>query len=77
MPPGVIWCADFEFGIRSPFICVEIGSFDAYNTQKKNDNFYEKYFLNFDPQKRIIWGRKVSHSIPKNVRNVLVFKSRL
>ena len=23
---GVIWCADFEFGIRLPFICVEMGS---------------------------------------------------
>ena len=26
VPPGVIGCADFEFGIRFPFICVEIGS---------------------------------------------------
>ena len=25
VPPGVIWCADFEFGIRLPFICVEMG----------------------------------------------------
>ena len=24
VPPGVTWCADFEFGIRLPFICVEI-----------------------------------------------------
>ena len=26
VPPEVIWCADFEFGIRLSFICVEIGS---------------------------------------------------
>ena len=28
VPPGIIWCADFEFGIRLPFICVEIGSLE-------------------------------------------------
>ena len=28
VPTGVIWCADFEFGIRLPFICVEIGSLE-------------------------------------------------
>ena len=27
--PGVLWCADFEFGIRLPFICVEIGSLES------------------------------------------------
>ena len=42
--PGVIWCADFEFGIRLPFISVEIRSLEPYNTQKKNANFYEKIF---------------------------------
>ena len=26
LPPGVIWCADFELGMRLSFICVEIGS---------------------------------------------------
>ena len=26
--PGVIWCADFEFDIRLPFICVEIVSLE-------------------------------------------------
>ena len=26
--PRVFWCADFEFGIRLPFICVEIGSLE-------------------------------------------------
>ena len=26
VPPGVICCAYFEFGIRLPFICVEMGS---------------------------------------------------
>ena len=24
--PGVIWCSDIDFGIRLPFICVELGS---------------------------------------------------
>ena len=28
VPPVVIWWADFEFGIRLPFICVEIGSLE-------------------------------------------------
>ena len=26
--PGVIWCANFEFDIRLPFSCVEIGSLE-------------------------------------------------
>ena len=26
VPSGVIWRADFEFDIRFPFMCVEIGS---------------------------------------------------
>ena len=26
VPPGVIWCAGFEFGIRFPSRCVEMGS---------------------------------------------------
>ena len=26
VPPCAIWCADFEFGIRLPFICVEMES---------------------------------------------------
>ena len=24
--PGIIWCADFEFGIHLSLMCVEIGS---------------------------------------------------
>ena len=69
VPPGVTWCADFEFGIRLPFICVEIGSSEPSNTQKKNVNFYYFYF---DPQKRTVGGRNASHSSPTTVRNVLV-----
>ena len=51
MPPGVIWCADFGFGIRLPFICVEMGSFGSLNTPKEKWQFLRKLiFLNFDPQ---------------------------
>ena len=28
-PPTVIWLANFDFGIRLSFICVEIGSFGS------------------------------------------------
>ena len=48
VPPVVTWCADFEFGIRLPFICVEIGSLEPSNTQKKNVNFY--YFFILTPK---------------------------
>ena len=29
VPTGVIWCADFEFGIRLPFPCVEMGTLES------------------------------------------------
>ena len=45
--PRVIWCADFELSIRLPFICVEIGTLEPLNTQKKNDNIYENLFFEF------------------------------
>ena len=69
VPPGVIWCADFEFGIRLPFICVEVEYLEPSNTQKKMSIFTIFYF---DPQKRTVGGRNASHSSPTTVRNVLV-----
>ena len=72
MPPKVIWCADFEFDIRLTFICAEIVPLEPENTQKKMTIFMI-YLFNFGPQKRIVRGRKASHSIPKTVRNVLFY----
>ena len=40
--PGVIWCADFEFGIRLPFICVEMGSLGSRGHPKKITIFTKK-----------------------------------
>ena len=74
MSPGIIWCADFEFGIHLSFICVEIGSSGSYNTPRKNYIFKISCFW---PPKMVRRGRKASHCILKTVRNVLVFKSRL
>ena len=45
---------------------------EPYNTQKKNDGFYD--FFNFDPHNRVVEGLKASHSISKTVRNVLVLE---
>ena len=56
VPVGVIWCADFEFGIRLPFICVEIGSLEPKKYPKENGNFYD--IFNFDPPKTGRMGLK-------------------
>ena len=47
VPPGVICCADWEFGVRLSSKCVEIGSLGSKNTQRKNDYFNEKLFFEF------------------------------
>ena len=47
VPPGVICCADCEFGVRLSSKCVEIGSLGSKNTQRKNDYFNEKLFFEF------------------------------
>ena len=41
----VIWCADFEFGIRFSFMCAEIGSFESWYTPDKNGHFYTYLLL--------------------------------
>ena len=54
VPPGVIFCADCEFGVRLSSKCVEIGSLGSKNTQKKMTILTKNDFLNFDAPKRFV-----------------------
>ena len=54
----ILGCVDFEFGIRLPFICVEMGSLGSWNTSKNNGHFYEKLSFEFLPPKMVHRGPK-------------------
>ena len=78
--PGVNWCADFKFGIRLTR-CVEMfrnGDIGVIEYPKEKWSFLRKIILfYFDPSKWSVGVQKATHNIPKTVRNVMIFKSRL
>ena len=57
VPPGVIWCADYEFSIRLPLICVKMGSLGMPQCPKEKWRFL--HFLFWPPSPK--WSEGVQN----------------